>query len=272
MTSNKLKLDPITHRRRGAKAYGKQLPSPEVVKAIDQRIAARLKDPAVAGHNTILYKRMEKAPARIARLMKAKGYNPKEITLKQALIVSRIGARYVDHLINRVRDVVTTETHPGQQLTREQEVALWEDSYHKLIRQMFLRNKNVENREVIVATMEKLMHCAEPPHRALLAARARHWAALRALEIHIQDEDPEEWLAGEFQRIMNRLRKSPSKPDEEFFRFRAREICLSVSVYADLMETRHKYNWTTTYAETMLKLYPAIVSNSRLLAAIIHLE
>jgi hypothetical protein len=272
MTPDKLKLDPMTHRRRGAKASGKVLPAPEIVRAIDRRIAARLEEPTVAGHNTVLFKRMERAPAKIARFMQAKGFGQKEIILKQALLVSRIGARYVDHLINRVRDALQADSQDGQQLTHQKEVALWEDSYHKLIRQMFLRDKNVENREAIVAAMEKLMHCAEPPHNTLLAARARHWSALEALEDRIQDEDPEKWLAAEFQRILSRRRNQLGQADEQFFRFKARKICLAVSMYADLMESRHKYNWATTYTETMLKLYPTIQQQPRLLAAIINLD
>lgn len=234
MTAGKLLPDPITHFQRQQKA---DLSSRRMQIICERR----------AGFNLRYWTRILRVPAKLDAIGKARNWSTEKVLLTKALLTSRMGAYYVDHILQRMKQL--------DAMTLQEEKWNWEKFYFGFI-ERYRNDVRIKDREQILLEMADIHHFIDPPGR-LLANRARHWTLIeRFLSRGMAIDDS-------LMDAIHHALASQATP-----KTRAFKVCFAVALFADVAERRQGVNWIMAYKNGMLGLFDAISAHPSVMQAI----
>lgn len=203
------------------------------------------------GFNLIYWKRIVRVPIIVDRISSRANWSSEKTILTKALLTSRMGARYVDHIIHRIKQT--------ESLSEAQEHYLWE-IYHSDFLDRYRNDQRIPDRENIIKVINRIHNYVMPPKR-LIQERAHHWR--RIANILTKGKNLESYLPERIKKILN---SNLSKKVKAF------KICFTVGLCADIEERWHHQAWTYAYREMMLRFYESIGTHPEALHAIIELD
>ncbi len=201
------------------------------------------------GFNLRYWKRIVRVPEKLDTIGKHRQWSNEQIMLVKALLTSRMGALYIDHIIRRLREI--------ELVSSEREHREWERQYNLFVKR-YVNDPQIKDRCAIVKEIRKLHRYTNPP-QSLLRKRAKHW---KSIEKFLSSESRiEEVLRYEIDKILD----SPLSNNVKAFK-----IAFTVALYADVGERVNRMVWTFAYRDTMLRLYDKIRSYPNVFYAIIE--
>ncbi len=229
--------DPITHFRRQQKAeFGTRR-----MKIVAER---------GAGFNLRYWQRIIRVPVKLDSVGAARRWPPEKLLLMKALLTSRMGAYYVDHILQRLKQL--------DAMTLQEERWNWEKLYFSFI-ERYRNETRISGREQILIEMAKIHHFISPP-RQLLANRARHWKLVE--RFLASGVDLGVTLTAEIRRAL----ESQAAPEAKAFK-----VCFAVALFADLAERNRGVNWMMAYQNGMLGLFDMVSNRPGVMQAIMDM-
>jgi hypothetical protein len=180
---------------------------------------------------------------------------------ERAITVAYLGSYLVDHIIFAEKQACRILER--RELTEEEEHRLWEKNYSSVIVQ--LARELPEGARLLdeIARLDNYGRLPESLHRL----RGVHWRSIeRALSGRIGNRP---FLLNDlrfFERIDEILngRKTPQA--------KARAVCFTVSLMADMVCWNERVPWNEAYQEIMIDLYPRISKHADVLDQIVRLD
>ena len=231
------------------------------------------------GTNPRIYERIIRSFPKIQHSWERRGRTREEALTAQALMLSRLACEYADHGIKGLRkngileDKGILKSMKIDPADPNKAKKAWEYYYNGII-ECFSKDPRIPNRGEVhdrMVEIDRFSGMSEKLHEL----RARHWKELAKIEGRVigQGQDPEKNLLAEAGRIISRPRKEyEGKVNISVVRGRALDICLAVSIYADIMEKAKGMEWPTAYTEGMLKVHPLLKDKPELVHAIAEIE
>ncbi|NLE67672.1 MAG: hypothetical protein GX608_09645 [Lentisphaerae bacterium] len=229
--------DPITHFQRLQKA--------EVVTRRMKIVGERK-----AGFNLRYWHRIVRVPGKLDRIGAARGWPPEKLLLMKALLTSRMGAYYVDHILQRLKQL--------DAMTLQEENQNWEKLYFSFI-ERYRNEERIHDREQILFEMAKIHRFVNPPSR-LLENRARHWKLVERFLAPGFDLDAA--MTAEIRHAL----ESQAAPTAKAFK-----VCFAVGLFADVAERSRGVNWMMAYENGMLGLFDMISAQPAVMHAIMDM-
>jgi hypothetical protein len=223
------------------------------------KIQAQIKrhhSPGEGGFNTREWNNIIRILNRYHKRQTVKKVPEKEIILVQTLITAKRASVYVDHMIDRMK-----ETGLIIKGDLKQEHRFWESTYRSLLERL-KADKTLINSERIYKKMREVENFTWAPG-SLIIERKKHWPRIK--KILGSGKITTEIINKEIDKILH-SKRSP--------KYKAKNICFVVSLYADVLERRRQnpINWTRAYKETMLENYNQISHHTDVFEQIIDLE
>jgi hypothetical protein len=184
-----------------------------------------------------------------------------KMLVEKAISVAYMGSYLVDHIIFAEKQAC--EILEGRSLTEREEHALWERNYAEVIAQ--LASEQPEGERLLEEIERVWRYTALAP--SLDRARSRHWGSLKAvLEGSLAD------LSGKMSEIplVTRIHDVLASPRPAAVK--ARAVCLSASLLADMHCWNTHVDWRNAYEKVMTELYPLVVRHPDVLEEIVGLS
>jgi hypothetical protein len=269
---NNHKIDPITRKRREEQfnPHGNHVPMDTILEKIHNNHS---------GINTKLYSRILRGIPKVEKIWKIRLKSPEETRTAQALLVSRIASEYADYGVKALRSTgVMTDRNVLIRMginpnDINKEKRAWDYYYNGAI-DCFSKDARIKNRQDIHDKLVEIDRVTGMSEK-LYKARKRHWKTLSKILNRIigQKQNPEKNLLAEVRRVIQRSNKDYYNPNgQSIIQARALDICLSVSIYADIIERTEAQEWPTAYTEGMLKVWPLLKENPELIHTIAEIE
>lgn len=181
--------------------------------------------------------------------------------VEKAITVAYLGSYLVDHIIYAEKQAC--RIMENRDLTEEEEHMLWDKNYNNAIVQLTYELPEGPALLEEIARIENYSHMPASLHRL----RGHHWAIIaRILSGHGTGRP---YLLNDI-RLVERIedvlasRRTP--------RTKARDICLTASLMADMICWNEHVSWNEAYQEIMIDLYPRLSKHADVLGEIVRLE
>jgi hypothetical protein len=184
---------------------------------------------------------------------------PREKAFKKALFISRQAARLADAAIDAEIGIEKFEA-----LSPRDRHWTWNNTYEAAMSR-FRQRPYAKSDRLLAAQLsflEKFFSLPVKIHRM----RQKHWGIVnRVIEKSSKSAvPPSEGLLKEIDRLLAR-----SRPNESL-RASGMDVCIAVSIFADIMEKRGE-NWSAAYQQGMELVYSKIKSKGELVDTIANL-
>lgn len=231
-------------------------------------------DPKKRGSNVKIYKQLMLALPRIERMWAYKKRSPEETLLALAMYTNRKACEYADHGLLGIKtpqklsekeinfiginDSGFLKTMKIDPTDPHKEKRAWEYYFNGFL-DCFSKDPKIKNRQQIfdrVVEIERYTGLSEKLYRL----RTKHGTKIGKFVNRLigQKQNPEENLMAEIKRVVSRPKGDYSLGKLTPARSRALDVCVAVSIYADIMERTRGKEWPTAYSEGMLLVYPEI--------------
>jgi hypothetical protein len=295
--------DPNTDRKRKRlfkPIDKKHIPRTELIKHIDK---------THFGTNLALTPRVLRAAGKLEKIEKKKGTPQKQIIEKQVELSSRLISKWVDHMISGMKEkgLVKHDLSPKEerklwiQLYNEfiekfflEKTAQWKQD-DKKVREKLARegitykgkvplrtfgfretrgNRTKERKKRIIDEMDRTFKFSLPPKEIINRREKRQKYSKKAWRLVKEGVNAEKNLNNEIKKILKRIYslKGKNYSREQVVQAKAVQICLAVSIYADLLERTKGENWTSTYTYGMMQIRPLLEKRNDIENAIIELD
>lgn len=242
-------VDPFTARKR-AKIFSKRNFAAEIgrLQKLNQLNAVKIvgKIPEVLA----LIERNQRHTPREKAFLKAKYLSDRAAILTDTRIDAEIKAEAKE------KGIAEFEALPIQ---KKKEI--WDKNYESAIEWLLSRPKFAAD-PAIKEQLRFLRDFFRLPKK-IYEEREKHWRIVKKVgEASIKgNKNPNEGLAKQIDRLLSRVRPG------QHLTTKAMDICIAVSIYADIMERRGE-NWPDAYMNGMKAVYQKIKDNEPLLDAI----
>ena len=264
--------DALTHKRRERQFKpedGKHIARDAIISKIHADIR---------GYNPKLYAKAMRTLPRIERVWNFRHCSPEDRLTSQAIYINRVACDYADHGIKGLK---TTKAIEDPSVLRALHVSpndphkdqrIW-DYYFSGFIECFSKDQRIPNRQEVHDRMVEIDRFSGLPEK-LYQARERHHKEISKIVNRVigQNQDPEVNLKAEVNRILGRPHVDYKGDKLHTLSARALDVCLAVSVYADIMEKTKKMSWSTAYTEGMMTVWTGMKDKPEMVRAIAEIE
>lgn len=181
--------------------------------------------------------------------------------VEKAITVAYLGSYLTDHIINAEK--TAARLIDGRELTEGEEHERWVDNYQGVI--MKLIHELPDGAAILDELQLVHRYTVLPP--SIFAFRNRHWKPLhRMLTSSLAD------LTGNISEIPLVTRIHDVLARRQSYHHRARAICLTASLLADMECWSDHMPWHDAYQKVMTELYPLLQRHPDVLEEIVHLK
>jgi len=241
-------LDPFTAHKR-SKIFSKRKFAEEITRRQDQHL--------IDARKIILG-----IPKVLAQIERNKVLPTKEKAFRKARFISDQAANLVDA---RIDAELKTASKRGidifEALPPLEKKAIWDERYEDTMRGLS-GHPIIASDPLIMEQLKFIQSFFTMPNK-IREKRAKHVSIIRKVIEHSLsgNRNPSEGLLKEVDRLLARIRQNES------MKVKAMDVCVAVSIYADVMERRGE-SWPTAYRDGMKLAYLKIKKNQALLDAI----
>ena len=180
--------------------------------------------------------------------------------VEKAITVAYLGSYLVDHIIFAEKQAC--RILESRELTEEEEHRLWEKNYGDVIVQLTYELPEGPLLLDKIAALENYVRLSPGLHRV----RGHHWRMIQHILSGHGDGHP--YLLNDMRLVerIEYLLVSDRSPVTK-----AREICLTASLMADMICWNEHVSWNEAYSEIMIDLYPRLFKHADVLEEILRL-
>lgn len=181
--------------------------------------------------------------------------------VEKAITVAYLGSYLVDHIIFAEKQAC--RILENRELTEEEEHRLWEKNYGDVIVQLTYELPEGPRLLDEISRLENYVRLAPSLHRV----RGHHWVRIQQVLSGHGGGKP--YLLNDM-RLIERIERILAGPRPAAVK--ARDVCLTASLMADMICWHEHVSWNEAYQEIMIDLYPRLSNHADVLEEILRLN